>query len=245
VTKEDVGGVTARFGDPDALLSIVQLIGDRRCIGDLLAEGMSAVKRAHPEWSRYILAVKGMPFAAYDPRGFTGAALTNGTSSRGACHNVGGWTVGSELQDAALDRHMPDGKAALAKSAQDCRAYIDSLGICAVVRDAFGFGAPPRGDLLEAVTGWHFTPELMEIGERIYCLERMILNREGIRRNDDLLPERITKEMLPTGPTKGGIVAEGVYDAMLTEYYELRGWDEDGVVTESTAVRLGLKDGAR
>lgn len=242
VTSGDVGGVVARFGDPDALLAIIQLIGDRRCIGDLLAEGMSAVKRARPEWGRFILEVKGMPFAAYDPRGFTGAALSNGTSSRGACHNVGGWTIGSELQNAALDRHAPDGKAALAKTAQDCRAYIDSLGICAVVREAFGFSAHPRGDVLESVTGCPFTPKLTEIGERIYCLERMILNQEGIRRKDDLLPERITKEMLPSGPSKGGIVTEGVYDAMLTDYYALRGWDADGVVMDNTAVRLGLKE---
>ena len=242
VAPADVGGIAARFGDPDALLGILQLIAERRGIGDLLAEGMSAVKRARPEWSRFILEVKGMPFAAYDPRGFMGAALTSGTSNRGACHNVGGWTIGMELQDPSLSRSSPDGKAALAKRAQDQRAYVDSLGLCAVVRDAFGFCTPPRGDLLEAVTGYPFTPMLEEIGERIYSLERRILNREGVRRRHDHLPDRITREMLPDGFSKGAKVDAGVYDAMLTEYYALRGWDADGVVTHETAVRLGLEE---
>jgi aldehyde:ferredoxin oxidoreductase len=242
VAPSDLGGIAARFGDPDALHGILQLIAERRGIGDLLAEGMSAVKRARPEWSRYILEVKGMPFAAYDPRGFIGAALTSGTSNRGACHNVGGWTIGTELQDPSRDRRSPDGKAALAKRAQDHRAYVDSLGLCAVVKDAFGFGRPPRGDLLEAVTGFAFTPKLEEIGERIYCLERRILNQEGIRRRHDHLPERITKEMLPDGFSRGARVDPVIYDEMLTEYYALRGWDADGVVTKETALRLGLDE---
>jgi aldehyde:ferredoxin oxidoreductase len=241
LASADLGGITARFGDPDALLGIIQLIAERRFIGDLLAEGMSSVKRERPDWSRFIMDVKGMPFAAYDPRGFSGNALTNGTSNRGACHNVGGWTIGAELEHASLDRFASDGRAALVKVAQDCRAYVDSLGLCAVVQEALGFSDNPNGEVLEAITGYPFTPKLMEIGERIYCLERIILNRGGIRRRDDLMPERITKEMLPSGPSKGRMLTEEMYDEMLTDYYCLRGWDQDGVVNAETMTKLGLR----
>jgi aldehyde:ferredoxin oxidoreductase len=95
---------------------------------------------------------------------------------------------------------------------------------------------------LEAVTGHDFAPQLMEIGARIYTLERLILNREGIRRQDDLLPERITKEAVPSGPTKGRILTEEMYATMLDEYYEARGWDADGVPTPETVQRLGLDE---
>jgi aldehyde:ferredoxin oxidoreductase len=240
ITIEDTMGIDARFGNPDALIGIIELIAERRGIGDLLAEGMYGVKRARPEWKRFILDVKGMPFAAYDPRGFTGNGLTNGTSSRGACHNVGGWTIRAELQSGKYDRYALEGKGALVKSAQDSRAYVDSIGMCTVVRGAFGFSEKPTGEVLEAVTGYPFTPRLMEIAERIYCMERIILNREGIRRKDDLLPERITKEALPDGPTKGRILTGEMYDVMLNEYYGLRGWDSDGVVTEETREKWGL-----
>jgi aldehyde:ferredoxin oxidoreductase len=242
ITKADTAGIDARFGNPEALIGLIELIASRTGIGDLLAEGMYGVKRARPQWARYILDVKGMPFAAYDPRGFTGNGLTNGTSSRGACHNVGGWTIRAELQSGKYDRFALEGKAALVKSAQDSRAYVDSIGMCTVVRGAFGFSESPTGEVLEAVTGYPFTPKLMEIAQRIYCLERVILNREGIRRKDDLLPERITKEKIPSGPTTGRILTEEMYDVMLKEYYDLRGWDADGMVTEETKARWGLTE---
>ena len=236
----DTMGIDARFGKPEALHGIIRLIAARQGIGDLLAEGMYGVKKAKPEWKRFILDVKGMPFAAYDPRGFTGNGLTNGTSNRGACHNVGGWTIRAELQSGKYDRYALEGKAALVKAAQDSRAYVDSIGMCTVVRGAFGFSEKPTGDVLESVTGHPFTPQLMDISERIYSLERMILNREGIRRRDDLLPERITKETIPSGPTKGRILTGEMYDVMLDDYYRLRGWDSDGVVTQETQKKFRI-----
>lgn len=240
ITRTDTCGIDARFGNPEALFGIIELTASRRGIGGLLAEGMAGVKKARPEWKKYIMDVKGMPFAAYDPRGFTGNGLTNGTSNRGACHNVGGWTIRAELQSGKYDRYALEGKAALVKAAQDSRAYVDSIGMCTVVRGAFGFSEAPTGDVLEAVTGHPFTPKLMEIAQRIYAMERVILNREGIRRKDDLLPERITREHLPSGPTKGRILTEEMYDVMLKDYYGLRGWDADGVVTEETKKKWGL-----
>jgi len=240
ITKTDTMGIEAKFGNPDALIGIIELIAERKGIGDLLAEGMYGVKRAKPEWARYILDVKGMPFAAYDPRGFTGNALTNGTSNRGACHNVGGWTIRAELQSGKYDRYALEGKAALVKGAQDSRAYVDSIGMCTVVRGAFNFSEKPTGEVMEAVTGHPFTPKLMDIAQRIYAMERVILNREGIRRKDDLMPDRITKEAIASGSTKGRTLTAEQYAFMLDDYYKLRGWDADGVVTAETKQRWGL-----
>jgi len=211
-------------------------------VGDLLAEGLVHVARERPEWRRYILMVKGLPFAGYDPRGFHGNGLTYGTSSRGACHNVGGWTIRDELQSGQYDRFALKGKGVLVQTLQDNRAYVDSLGLCTVVRGAMDFRNNPQSDVLEAVTGHDFTSHLMEIGSRIYTLERLVLNREGIRRKDDLLPERITKEPVQSGPTKGRILTEEMYAVMLDEYYEARGWDGDGVPTPETIRKLGLEE---
>ncbi len=242
ITTQDTCGIEARFGSAQALHGLIELIGARRGIGDLLAEGMIGVRKAHPEWSPYILDVKGMPPAAYDPRGFHGNGLTYGTSNRGACHNVGGWTIRAELQSGKYDRFALKGKGPLVKSLQDNRAYVDSLGMCTVVRGAVGFSDEPKGEIMKAATGYDFMPELMLIGERIYSLERVILNREGVSRKDDLLPERFTKEKLPDGPTQGRILTPEMYDTMLDEYYQVRGWDSEGRPTEQTLQRLKLKE---
>lgn len=242
ITKEDTDGIEARFGNADALIGIIKLIAERRGIGDLLAEGMRGVLEKKPEWSPYILQVKGMPFAAYDPRGFYGNALTYGTSSRGACHNVGGWTIRHELMSEDYDRFALKGKGLLVKTIQDNRAYVDSLGLCTVVRGSMNFSDSPTGEVMQAVTGYDFTPELLDIGERIYSFERIILNREGIRRKDDLMPERTVKETVPSGPIKGQKLTAEMYDQMLDEYYAERGWDMDGVVTRETIEKLGLSE---
>jgi aldehyde:ferredoxin oxidoreductase len=168
--------------------------------------------------------------------------LSYGTSSRGACHNVGGWTIRAELQSGQYDRYALRGKGELVKRIQDTRAYVDSLGLCTVVRSSLGFTEQPSGDVMLAVTGRDFTPQLMSIGERIYTLERLILNREGVRRKDDGLPQRFTDEKVPSGPARGRILTREMYNVMLEEYYALRGWDVDGVPTPETVQALGLNN---
>jgi len=242
IDSKDTEGIDARFGNPEALLGIIRLIAERKGIGDLLAEGVKGILAKHPEWSPYVLAVKGLPFAAYDPRGFYGNALTYGTSSRGACHNVGGWTIRAELQSGKYDRFALEGKGKLVMDTQDNRAYVDSLGLCTVVRGSLGFSDNPTMEILRIVTGYDFTPELIEIGERVYNLERLILNREGVGRREDQLPERIVNEAIPSGPIEGQTLTEGMYNQMLDEYYRDRGWDADGAPTAETVARLGIKE---
>jgi len=242
ITLADTGGVAICFGDGQATLEMIRHIGERQHIGDLLAEGMKQVAARRPEWRPYILAVKGLPVPAYDPRGFYGMGLAYGTSNRGACHNVGGWTIRHELLSDQCDRYALKGKGELVKRIQDTRAYVDSLGLCTVVRGSLGFSDQPSGDVLLAVTGYDFTPQLMSIGERIYALERMILNREHVSRVDDYPPRRFMTETVPSGPAKGRVLTKEMYDVMLDEYYALRRWNEDGVPTPDVVRALGLDD---
>ncbi len=242
ITKKDTLGIECRFGNGKALLDMLTLIAERRGIGDLLAEGMKGVESAKPEWKPYLVHVKGMSPAAYDPRGFYGNALTYGTSVRGACHNVGGWTIRAELQSGRYDRFALEGKGSLVHTIQDNRAYVDSLGICTVVRGSMEFSDNPKGETMEAATGYPFTRQLLEIGSRIYSMERMILNREGLARKGDMLPDRFLKEAVPSGPIAGQVLTEEMYNRLLDEYYDSRGWDRNGVVTEGTRERLGLKE---
>jgi aldehyde:ferredoxin oxidoreductase len=239
VAPEDNEGLVVRFGDGKAMLEMLRLIAERRGLGAVLADGALGVIRIHPEWEPFIAHSKGMTFPAYDPRGFHGMGLAYATSSRGACHNVGGYTVSDELLKPKYDRYATQGKGELVKSLQDNRAYIDSLGICTVVRGAYNFSTKPSSETLMAVTGYDFAPRLMEIGERISNLERMILIREGVTRQDDQLPPRM-REAVPTGPASGHQISEAMLDEMLDEYYNLRGWDTRGIPTPETLERLGL-----
>ncbi|MDI6871135.1 MAG: aldehyde ferredoxin oxidoreductase C-terminal domain-containing protein [Bacillota bacterium] len=242
ITLDDTDGIAFSFGNATALVEGLRLIAERKAIGNLLAEGVLGVAKAHPEWSKYLMHVKGSPLAAYDPRGLLGMGLAYGTSSRGACHNVGGWTISEELLSGKYDPLSGEGKAHLVRTAQDTRAYVDSLGLCTNARKPLGFTESPREVVLKLVTGLDLTSDLMTIGERIYSLERLCLNREGITTKDDQLPERLTSEVLPAGPAQGRRVEPEIYRKMLQEYYQERGWDEQGIVRGETLRRLGLSE---
>ncbi|OIQ11082.1 aldehyde ferredoxin oxidoreductase family protein [Neomoorella thermoacetica] len=234
-------GMKLPFGNGEAMVTMVKRMGEMEGFGAELARGFRYLAQKYPATVSYMMHAKWMPFAAYEPRGFHGIGLSYGTSSRGACHNVGGWTIRDELLTGEYDPFAVKGKGELVKAIQDTRAYIDSLGICTVVRSAMGFTNKPTGNVLALVTGHDFTPELMTIGERIYTLERVILGREGVTRAHDYLPDRIMKEKLPEGPARGHVLSKEMYDEMLDEYYRARGWDEEGRPTSERLQELGLE----
>ena len=77
----------------------------------------------------------------------------------------------------------------------------------------------------------------MKIGERIYNLERVILNRYGFNGKDDTLPKRLLEQPMPEGPAKGQVVE---LEKMKKEYYKLRGW-VNGIPTPEKLEELGIE----
>lgn len=240
VTADENEGLEVKFGDGKSLVAMLHFIAEKRGLGAIIAEGALGIIKARPEWEPYVIHSRGLTFAAYDPRGFHGMGLSYATSNRGACHNVGGYTVYEELLSGKVDRFSATGKGAMVKSLQDVRAYIDSTGLCTVARGGFQLTNTPDGKILQAITGYDFSPRLVEIGERIINLERMILVREGVDRRQDTLPPRM-REPIPTGPAAGHLISQETLDEMLNDYYSLRGWDLQGIPEEKTIVKFGLE----
>jgi aldehyde:ferredoxin oxidoreductase len=239
--REKTGGLELKFGDGETLTELTILIGERRGFGEKLADGaVRAAQSIGHNAEYYVMHVKGMELTAYEPRAFYGMGLAYATSSRGACHNVGGWTIRDELLKPKIDRYAVKGKGLLVKGIQDVRGYVDSLGLCTIPRRALNFTDTPKPEVLKFVTGVELDEDLNTIGERVYNLERMILNREGIRRKDDMLPKRLMMEPIPDGPAKGHVLSPDIFNTMLDEYYAARRWSMDGVVSEDIKAALDL-----
>ena len=66
--------------------------------------------------------------------------------------------------------------------------------------------------------------------------------REGFTRKDDRLPRRFFEQPLPTGEHKGSALNEQEMQQLLDEYYELRGWNEEGIPSDSKLRELELQD---
>ena len=237
--KELVGELDLRFGNHRAVVQLVRMIGMREGLGDLLAEGVvRAAEKIGGEALRYAMHVKGMELPGYDPRGAKAMGLGYATSPRGGCHHTG--YAPQELFDPSFDRITPKGKAELTKRNQDTTVMVDSTGLCAFPYQLAVIKMEQVASLLYYATGieeFSSVDRLMLIGERIFNLERLFNVREGFTAKDDTLPERLLKEPMPEGASKGQVVE---LDEMLSEYYRIRGWDENGVPTEEKLRELGL-----
>ncbi len=220
IPEEDLQGVDLKFGNPAALVELTWRTAYKSGFGKMIAMGSKRLAEVYgaPELS---MSVKGLEMPAYDPRGAKGIGLEYATSNRGGCH-VTGYTIAPEIlsHPEKIDPLTPEGKAKWVKIFQDFTCVVNSTVNC--LFDTFALGAGEYAELLSAVTGWDLTEDdVMRIGERIYNLERVIINRYGFDGKDDTLPRRLLEEPMPEGPAKGQVVE---LDKMLKEYYELRGW---------------------
>ena len=236
INDEVTGGLKLTFGSAEALVKCAELVGKAEGFGVELGQGSARLTKKYgkPELS---MTVKNQEFPAYDPRGIQGMGLTYATSNRGACH-LRSYTVSSEILGIPekTDPLVTDGKAALVKAFQDATSAVDSSGLCIFSTFAWTMeDIAPQVDA--ALEGDWSVDRLMELGERVWNLERKFNNAAGFSAADDKLPERLLKDAAKTGPAKG--LVSGL-DKMLPEYYELRGWTPDGVPTNETLDRLAL-----
>jgi aldehyde:ferredoxin oxidoreductase len=225
-----------RFGRADLLANTVRDLANQNGLGAELADGSYrlAANYGVPGLS---MSAKKMEMPAYDPRGMQGQGLLFATSNRGGCHMRGNM-LGPEVLalPRLIDRFANQGKAGIVANHQNTSAVIDSLVVCKFTNIAVSVEFFAR--FLSAVSGITFSSDdLMKVGERTWNLERLYNLREGFSKEDDTLPERMLMEPVAEGPSKGHTVR---LEGMLTEYYQFRGWNEDGVPGETKLKALGL-----
>jgi aldehyde:ferredoxin oxidoreductase len=230
ITEKDTGGIKLEFGSAQALVTISELTARSEGFGKDIAMGSKRLtaKYGHPDLS---MSVKGQEFAGYDGRSMQGMGLAYATNNRGACH------MRADPYESDFDTTEIEGKAAIVKNSQDEISFIDSSGLC-LFPGGCGW---TLSDYLELVDGacegsWDMD-RLQQTGERIWNLERQFNLLAGLSKADDTLPKRILEEPAEVGAGKGLVCRLG---EMLPEYYELRGWDEEGRPKTDTLNRLGL-----
>ncbi len=229
-------GPELNFGSSESIVYYTEKMAYREGFGDQLAEGSYrlADSKGHPELS---MSVKKQELPAYDPRGVQGHGLNYVTSNRGGCH-VRGYMISPEVLGVPekLDPQELEGKPKWVMIFQDLTAVIDSIGMCLFT--SFALGLDDYREIVNAGTQFDYTSEsLLETGERIYNLERQFNLEAGILPEEDKLPARFDKP-LPDGPQKG---ISTKYREILPEYYEIRGWQEDGWIGDQKLKDMKIK----
>ncbi len=236
ITTKDTGGMELNFGSAEALVWCTEQVAAGTDFGRDLGLGSKRLceKYGDPDLS---MTVKGQEFPAYDPRGIQGMGLAYATSNRGACH-LRGYTVASEVLGIPVktDPLDTEGKADLVKAFQDATAAVDSAGLCIFTTFAWGMdNIAPQVDA--ACDGDWSTDRMLEVGERIWNMERDFNMKAGIKGDQDTLPKRLLKDAAKMGPAKGKVAG---LDQMLPEYYKIRGWNAAGEVTQETREKFSL-----
>jgi len=190
------------FGNAELVHETLEKVARREGIGDLLAEG---VDRAHEELGVDNYSVKGMEFAAHDGRILHGQGLSYAVANRGGDHMYGGM-LGLEYS-GELDPEGTLGKAGILVEKENRNVVRDSGVVCAFAGDYI------TDDRLATLLETDYE-RLQEIGAAGIVRERHFNNQRGKDVNDDTLPYEIPD-----------------LAAAVQEYYDERGWNDDGTVS--------------
>jgi len=211
------------FGSGDAVLKVIELIGQREGIGAILAEGSRKAAQSIGQGSiAFAPQVKGLEIPGYEPRALQTMALGFAVGARGADHNRSGaydvdFSDKVDRRNATLDsvRHAID--------TEDRAALMDSMILCKFLRGVFADFQTEAAGMLQAVTGWDVTSEeLRETAQRIVAAKRQVNLLAGWTPDEDTLPERFLDAPLPNDPA--ATLTRGRLQELVTEYHRQRGW---------------------
>jgi aldehyde:ferredoxin oxidoreductase len=244
LTQKDLDGIDAHFGNSEALIQLLEKMGKREGIGDILAEGVRiAGQKIGKGAEKLAQHIKGLEVTGYDLRCLKTAALGFAVSFRGADHNRHG-AYAFDVKGKVDRLKAEKGRGKMVRDMEDTYALIDSFIVCKFSRGTYYKELPDMAKLYNLVTGIDMTPEeLKRSGERVNTVARLINIREGLGRKDDTLPWKVMNVPIPDeGPVKGAFVSQEELDVLLDDYYESRGWTLEGVPTAEKLKEIGMDE---
>ncbi|MFA5317822.1 MAG: aldehyde ferredoxin oxidoreductase C-terminal domain-containing protein, partial [Dehalococcoidales bacterium] len=244
ITEKDTDGIPMKRGDKEAIISAIHKIGRQEGFGKLFRDGMlDAARKIGKGAEECTMTVKGQEMGLREFRGRKATALAQAVATK-----LGGgeyplpeatWSLGTK-SERAVDPTTYDKKAFMVWEQANVYKVPDLLGICKSpwsINQSLEIPAK----LFSLATGVDTSvDDLLIAAQRVQVLERAFDVMRGIRRKDDTLPERMFETVVPGGPFKGDQLDRQKFDKMLDEYYDISGWDEDGVPSEETFKKYGL-----
>ena len=243
LTKKDLDGIEANFGNSEALIQLLEKMGKREGIGDILADGVKSASQKIGKGSEKLAQhIKGLEVTGYDLRCLKTAALGFAVSFRGADHNRHG-AYAFDVKGKVNRLKAEKGRGKMVRDMENLYALIDSFIVCKFSRGTYYKGLADMAKLYSLVTGIDMTSEeLDKSGARINTIARLINIREGLGRKDDTLPWKVMNMPIPDeGPVKGAVVTKKELDLLLDDYYASRGWTVEGVPTAATLKELDME----
>ncbi|MFW9907790.1 MAG: aldehyde ferredoxin oxidoreductase family protein [Candidatus Thorarchaeota archaeon] len=235
LTRADFG-FDVNFGNVESAIKLIEIIAKRDGVGNTLSKGVKQASDIIGKGSEsFAVHVKGLEVAAWDPRGRLGQGVLYATADVGGSH-LRGWPPTSDPPNRSVvdfvEKLIPGRVEKLLK---------DTFVICHFT-NRLPLTLEQMTRMFNGASGLSYTTEDMkQVAFRIESLIRMFNIREGLKRSDDSLPQRFW-EPQTHGPRKGmrAFVSEEDMHAAIDRYYEIMGWDSDGMPTERNIRELNL-----
>ena len=252
ITLEDTEGVVLRFGNAEALVHMVEQIGQREGFGRVLGEGSARAAETLGVGQNLVVAVKNHELPAHMPQVKRSLALIYAVNPFGADHESSehdgcyNWYPDRMAELDLLDPQPPDvlntEKVRYVFYTQCMYSAMDSISVCLFV---FGpswqlYGPSQLVEAVRAVTGWNASLwELMKVGERRLNLMRAFNAREGAGAEADTVPPKLLIP-LQGGRSDGVAVTAEEVEGAKALYYRMAGWNENGHPTRAKLEELAL-----
>jgi aldehyde:ferredoxin oxidoreductase len=249
ISEADMDGVPLRWGNAEAMITMVDKMVARDGFGDILADGVRiAARKIGGGAEKYAMHVggqePGLHNALFLPGRGTGFVCdpTPGRHTAAPMARLdggpGAFAPYAELQIKQFERYAYTGKGPMSATASSYLQAGASAGLC--LMPLMFFGNFPFVDFYNAVTGRDLAvADILTAGTRIQTLRQSFNVREGIQPSDVKLPER----MAGRPPQLEGPVAGVTLDVenLAREYRQAMGWDPDsGRPYEAELEKLGL-----
>ncbi len=252
LTTEDTGGLELRFGNAEAMVKLVEQIGEREGLGKVLGEGSVRASKRLEVGEHLLVAVKGHEVPAHMPEVKRAMALIYAVHPGGADHTVAEHDPGYlENPDRVAELGLLDPQPADVLNPEKVRyalyenqlvSAVDTLSVCWFVYGGTWqlYGPNQTVDIVNAATGWNMSLwELMKVGERQVNLMRALNAREGVGAEADTVPEKVLAPLV--GGASDGVGVDGdEVDRALQLYYAMAGWDDNGTPTRAKLEELAL-----
>ncbi len=242
ISDARLDGIRPKWGDGEAMLRLAEMIAEKKGFGEAMAEGVAKLAEGiGPEAQKFAMHVKGLEISAYDCHTLPGMALAYGTSPIGA-HHKDAWFIAWEIK---MGREIVSREKVerLIEMQRIRGGFFEAAVTCRLPWIELGFDLEWYAKYLKAATGLDFDwRDLNRIADRIYNLVRAFWVRENPNwdRKMDYPPDRWFEHPLTKGPYAGQKLDRGIYDQLLSFYYDIRGWDERGIPKKSTLKEFGL-----
>jgi len=236
-TKDETGGLDLKWGNNDAIAKLSEAIckGSTE-FGLALNEGALGAARHYDRGYEFVMAASGIEIPQHDPRLCPGLARTYQYDPTPGRHTRGGQGCHPPYSMMPVEEKYNFDDPA--QTARDIEGVVSEeiknlSGFC----EFTGFGFPPgsRPRIFKAVIGVDYDDEAMrKLGLRSYTLRHAFNLREGIRREDNTIADRLVgKPAMADGPHKGLTIDN---EKLADNFFKAMDWDPVSMMPSKAAL---------